>query len=257
MPRKLLLWCSLSAALIVGCLTQSARADVSFQWQNNNISEKEALLASYLADSNVITDFVRVISENFNTEDPLSIVIGSSEGPSYDHEQHAIKLPFSYLENAIKSQVELLDEGDNALNRAIDVVEYTLYHLLGHALVRDSSVDSDEIAQRLSTWIMLTHWPNGAEQWYQDVRVFAEASQKLDGGLEDFWHKHAINASRQREIECWILGYSPDQIEPLLPAVLDSAQRRTECVRAWQELQDHALTILTPLLQSEAKLMPR
>jgi hypothetical protein len=190
-------------------------------------------------------------------EEPLTIVVGSSEGPVYDHEQHAIKLPYVYLESAIKSQTELLEEGDMALDRAIDVVEYTLYHLLGHALVRDSSVDSDEIAEKLSTWIMLEHWPNGGEQWYQDVRVFGEASQKLAGDITDFWHEHSLYAARQRAIECWILGYSPQAYESLFPAVLEPAKRRSRCTQSWHELQESALQILTPLLKDEAKLLHR
>ena len=245
------------SALLVCFLTSSAAADVTFQWQNNNTSEKESLLATYLADSNVITDFVQVISENFEMEEPLTIIVGSSEGPSYDHEQHAIKLPYAYLESAITSQAELLDDGDNAVERAIDVVEYTLYHLLGHALVRDSSVDSDEIAEQLSTWIMLEHWPNGGEQWHRDVSVFSEASQKLSGEVTDFWHEHSVYAARQRTIECWILGHSPQRYEQLFPAVLEPEARRSRCTQSWKELQDSALQILTPLLKDEAKLLPR
>lgn len=238
-------------------LTPIAYADVSFQWQNNNTDEKEALLATYLADSNIITDFVSVVSENFKMEEPLSIIVGSSDGPSYDHESHAIKLPYSYLENAIRAQTELLEEGDVAVDRAIDVVEYTLYHLLGHALVRDSSIDSDEIAQQLSTWIMLQNWPNGGEQWLADVRAFAQASQKLDGNQQEFWHKHALLAARQQELECWILGFSPQLHEPMMPAVLKPEERRKRCVLAWHELEADALNILTPVLQAEAKLLPR
>lgn len=94
--------------------------------------------------------------------------------------------------------------------RGSNEMEYTLYHLLGHLLADDSTPDADEDAEAISSWLMIKHWPAGGEQWFANVQAFARASQLLDGPLSDYWHSHALYKSRQKTLQCWILGSDPD-----------------------------------------------
>ena len=233
--------------------TGTATADISLRWQDGT-AEADSLLADYLIKSNVVTDFVDLVQQNFAFDPALVLIVGAIEGPEYNADGRVLRLPYAFLGRAVETQAKLVEQGEVAIERALDVVEYTLYHLLGHALVSDSSIDADATAEALSTWIMLSNWPNGGEQWLNDLRAFGDASQKLDGPLSDIWHEHSLYKIRQDKLECWVLGSDPEAYETLLPAVLDSANRRTRCVASWQSLQQESRARLEDLLLTSAPL---
>jgi len=96
---------------------------------------------------------------------------------------------------------------------------------------------------------------NGAEQLVTNARAFGMVSQKHDGSLDDYWHAHALFANRQREMECWALGYNRQTVEPLLPAVLEPLLRIEKCENAWQELDEQVRGLLHEQLREKAPLI--
>ncbi|MEE9320128.1 MAG: DUF4344 domain-containing metallopeptidase [Granulosicoccus sp.] len=244
-------------SIVCFCLgTLPASADVSLRWQDIT-DNAQPELAAYLADSNIISDFVELVDKGFTFDEPLLLVIGADSGPEFDVEKHAIKLPYSYLERAIRTQNELVDDGEEALalHRALDVVEYTLYHLLGHALVHEDSEDTDATAEAISTWLMLSYWPNGSEQWFEDTLAFSDASMKLDGPLSDYWHSHALYRIRRDTLRCWMLGKDPDRIETLMPAIVDTAEQLTRCESSWQKLDRQVVELIGSVLAPDTPLV--
>lgn len=239
-------------------------ADVSLRWNADALGDEAAssnkiitpILADYLAQSNVISDFVSMLDDAFVLDELELVEIGAESGPVYDLESKAIRMPFGYLERAIRTQAQLVDEDQEvvAIDRALDVVEYTLYHLLGHALAGDESVDADSTAEALSTWIMLSYWPNGAEQWFQDTLAFSDASIKLDGPLDDYWHEHSLYKIRRDTLRCWILGKDPVNVIDLMPAVLDPEERKARCIQSWQKLDRQARELLGDRLAPDSSL---
>ena len=236
--RQSLLWLSL-LGLILGPLlampVSAKEARGAIQWLEP-VSDIEELTQKALQQSNIVTDFAELVAREFDIGSGLSIIVGGQGTPRYDETNNSLRLPYSYLVAAVQAQSELLESREQALASGMDMVEYTLYHELGHILAGDMSVDADASAEDIATWVMLTHWPNGGEQWFVAVDAFARASQLLDGPLSDYWHSHSLYKSRQREINCLILGLDPERYERLLPAVLEPQTRREQCVGAWQEL---------------------
>lgn len=235
------------------------------RWQAAE-SDVDRALANYLADSNIVSDLLVLASANLALDPPLAISIGSgldgSRAPSYSPEERRIRLPYAYFEDAIGAQATLgeaspdedaVEEGQ-AVRRALAMIEYTLYHLLGHALVDDADPSADAAAEAVSSWLMLSGWPNGAEQWLVASRAFAAASQRLDGPLEDYWHSHALYRINERTHACWALGADPERIEPLLPASLEPAERRERCARSWQRLDARVRQMLDGVLAADAPL---
>ena len=258
------LWLALFAGFSTSLLS-NAQADAELRWVPGE-SALEQQLAAYLTDSKIVSDIVVLLDENFELDTPLIITVGSSLDalgiPTYSSEDRRIRLPYAYLEKAIRAQAELVEgttpdadpaQGD-AVRRAMDLVEYTIYHLVGHALVDEASTDADDRAEAISSWLMITAWPNGPEQWLQDVQAFADASQKLDGSLDDYWHSHALYKGREDTLSCWALGADPDRIEPLLPAVTDPFERRAQCARSWARLDDEMRLLLDPVMKTSAPL---
>lgn len=234
-------------------LALPVRAEISIQWQSSD-NGIDPILSDYLIDSKVVTDFVDLIEKNFEFQPPLTLVLGTDEGPDYRSDVRTLRFPYQYLARAVETQAELVESREEALRRAIDVVEFTLYHMLGHAVLNDGSESGDAIAELIATWIMINAWPNGGEQWFEDTLAFSDASQKLDGPLEDYWHAHAVYRQREALINCLVLGADPDRFERLLPAVLDNETRRATCESAWQRAGQQVLFFLDPMLREDAPL---
>ncbi len=234
-------------------------ADASAQWKPTK-NEVPPLAQRVLESSNIVSDLLELINQNFNnTEqfpvDRLRIVLGSGGAPTANLDTLTLSLPYEYLNNAISGHAELEETQEAALKRGIDTVEYTLYHLLAHVISKDLSPDNDDTAEAISSWLMIKAWPNGGEQWFENAQAFGRASQLLDGPLEDYWHAHSLYKSRNKIINCWILGSNPGKHEALLGSILDPVKRRNDCTHAWQKLNRSMQELLMPLLKPESELL--
>jgi len=224
----------------------------------------EQQLGRYLTDSQIVTDLVSLMSENFTLEQPLGIIVGSRSDklgvPSYSSEDKSIRLPYAYIESAIRAQSELVVgqsadetvEAGEAVKRAMDMVEYTLYHLFGQALIDDA--DADGMAEAIASWVMISAWPDGAAQWVEDVQAFSDASQRLDGSLDEYWHAHSLYRLREQTLLCWALGAGGKAVEQTLRAVADPVERRERCRLSWVQLDQQMRQLLDPVLKPDAKL---
>ena len=252
----------LARTLAIGALALSlaapAPADVSLRWQQST-SPGDRMLADYLVDSHVISDFVELVSANFAFDKPFVVAVGTSGGPDYDPASNTVRLPYAYIERAVRTQASLLDSGPGgeaeealAVRRALDVVEYTLYHLLGHALAGSGGIEVDELAEGYSTWAMLAYWPDGAAQWREVSTTFARASQRLDGPLSDYWHAHGLFAARERILDCWTIGREPAlaSTSPRKPTEAEALA----CREDWETLDANARRALEGVLLDDAPL---
>ena len=231
----------------------TALADVTAVWQETT----ESLAKQVLERSNIVSDFVQLIDSHFLAESDqfknLSVTISDAPTPTIGDTE--ITLPYSYITGAIVAHAELEETREAALERALDTVEYTLYHLFGHYLAKDKSPDADDTAESLSSWLMIKSFPNGGEQWFENVTAFGRASQLLDGPLSDYWHNHSLYKSRQRKINCWILGSNPEEYERLLKPVLEPEKRRADCIVEWQTLNTQSIELLQSHLQPDSILL--
>lgn len=259
-----LVW-SVFLAIMAICLPATTRAESELRWAPGETT-LEQHLAAYLTDSKIITDLVLLLDANFNLERPIGITVGGKIDergqPSYSAEEQRIRLSYQYIEQAVRAQAELVEgttpddslQPGAAIDRAMDLVEYTLYHLVGHALINDEDSGADDLAEAVSSWLMISGFPNGAAQWINDVRAFSAASRQLDGPADDYWHAHSVYRIRQDIMLCWALGADPDTVEPMLPAVANPLERRAQCARSWQKLDQQMRDLLDPVMKSDAPL---
>ena len=253
-------------------------ADVALRWQDGE-GAAAPLLARYLADSQIVADLIGLVSANFAFEPALVIAVGASSGPEFDPVGNAIRLPHAYLERALRVQAALIEaqepsvEGEEALavRRALGVVEYTLFHLLGHALLGHLPLDralddpagpgtaADTAAVTLASWIMLAHRPDGAERWMRDVDAFERASGwSGEGAGEDYWHRHPLTSAARRELDCLALGRGGGHDGGMRAGGRreDGAARarRDACRARFEALDAGARTALDALLLADAPL---
>ncbi len=234
----------------------TATADATAIWQ----STEDALAKTVLEQSNVVSDFIKLIDDNFiSTADlrlkELKVTIGNDRVPHTNVDATELRLPYRYFTNAIQSHAELEESREAALERAIDTVEFTLYHLFGHLIASDNSSDSDDIAESVSSWLMIKGFSNGGEQWFSDAQAFGRASQLLDGPLEDYWYEHSLYKSRQNTINCWILGSAPKRYANLLKPVLEPEKRTQHCIAEWNKLDSDMQSLLRDNVRSDSSLI--
>jgi len=241
--------------LLLFCAT-TVKADATVNWQDTT----QTLSKQVLQNSNITSDLTDLIDEHFQSTPALDtgnlkITINNARRPAVNAESTEIILPYSYIIASIKAHSELEETKEQALQRGLDMVEYTLYHLFAHLLLREDSEDADDLAEAWSSWLMIKSFPNGAEQWFADSTAFARASQLLDGSVQDYWHAHSLSKSTQRKINCWILGSDTVKYQRLLKPVLDPEERNKRCAIEWQQLDRAARDQLEPYLKPESKLL--
>ncbi|MEM9602122.1 MAG: DUF4344 domain-containing metallopeptidase [Pseudomonadota bacterium] len=213
----------------------SALAAVPVIWLPPDDAE-HTLLLDALKQSGIVQDAASATDTPAAWPEALRIRVGGDGLPRYDVEARSIELPADYLAAAVRAQAEFEVERSDALKRGFDVVEYTLYHLLGHAITGDYDVDNDDIAEAFSTWLMVTSFPNGGEQWLENVHAFGRASQKLDGPLSDYWHRHALFRTREKQLNCLVFGSNIAHFANLYPGLTEAPDAAQGCVEAWQAL---------------------
>lgn len=195
-----------------------------------------------------------MIDENFSFDPPLVLAIGSPTGPEFEREGRMLRLPYTYLTDLLRAYDQLEEDREAALRAALDALEYSLYLLLGQALADRVDVENDAEAEALATWAMVSHWPNGGEQWLDAIDAFGTLGQRSDGTLEQFWHRHALYAKRERELRCLAFGSNPARLADRMPAVADEAERAARCTSAWRRLRREARGSVERLLRQGAPL---
>ncbi len=233
-PRLVTAVCSAFLSL---ALSATALADFEVAWQQP-VDANEALFADALRASGMVADAAALERVPLDWPSDLTLVFGGSGTPNFQREAATITLPYSYLAQAVQAQSQFELERSAALQRGLDTVEFTLYHLLAQALTdpadTERDADLDKLAEHTATWLMVSQFPNGAEQWFVNTEAFARASQRLDGPLTDYWHSHSVYAAREREINCLIVGSDLSLIATLFRGL--DAETAQACAEDWQEL---------------------
>ena len=170
---------------------------------------EQRLFASALRQSGIVDDAATLDRVDLDWPERLTLRLGGTGTPRYEPDTHTVVLPYTYLADATRAQDHFEETRGDAFKRGLDTVEYTLYHLLGHALHGHHDEDRDTDAERAATWLMVSQFPNGGEQWFTNTEAFARASQKLDGPLSDYWHSHGLYKSRERAIN-WCSAATSD-----------------------------------------------
>ncbi len=235
--RKTLLCASLGILL----WPLSALADFAVRWEDAR-DGSEALFAGALRDSGIVEDATAHEQLPLQWPDELTLVLGGDGLPRYDNNTQEIHLPYHYLAQATRAQSHFEESRTAALHRGLDVVEYTLYHLLGHALLGGHDVDNDAEAERLATWLMVTQFMSGGEQWLEDIVAFGRASQRLDGPLEDYWHSHGLSKRGAERLNCLVIGQAPGRYVARYPGLTESPEQAAACESDWTAVQNRIET---------------
>lgn len=227
----------IKAFVLAACLAPTTLlASFEARWQVPKPGTEE-LFAGALRDSGIVKDALKLGTNNLKWPDPLVLAMGGTGLPRYIPATHTVHIPYGYLASAVRAQYNFEESRATALKRGLDVVEYTLYHLLGHALHNNHSVDIDHDVEVVSTWLMVSSFENGGEQWLADIEAFSRASQKLNGPLDDYWHDHGLAKRPAMELNCLVVGSDPQRYLEHYPGLAESPEKTAACAQNWRDLE--------------------
>jgi len=124
-----------------------------------------------------------------------------------------IDMPYAFVaRNLALFRNDLSGESPEVVESAVlDVVEYTLYHELAHALIHLLELPvlghEEDAADDLATLLSIELVENGAEMALAMADMMSlELEQQGDIQAQDFWGDHALNEQRIFRIECLVYG---------------------------------------------------
>jgi len=185
----------------------------------------------------------------------IAIRFEEGDGPYYNPETLAIIINYEFVEyvTALFLQARYVDaDSEEELYSAVlDVIEFILYHEIGHALVHMLDLPitgkEEDAVDALATVILTEFVDGGAEILLTAADVFALAAESETEFEEaDFWDEHSLDIQRFYSIICWVYGSNPEQYAQLIVEEGIDEERAVSCPDEYAQKVYSWLTLLSP-----------
>ena len=214
---------------------------------------------------------VQTLNDSFDIPHDVRIILGGEEGPLYDPETLEILIPHDFLISGFErhlaaveddlaesqanpySEEPELDAHDIARDIMLDVLEHTLYHEAGHALIDLLELPvvgrEEDAVDVLATLMVLGLYPEGGEIALNAAFDFVLLEWE-EGGIheEDLRGEHSLDSQRSHAISCLVLGSNPDRYSDLVQDFgIDGTER---CADEFHRQRDNWFALLGDSLKS-------
>lgn len=213
----------------------------------------EVLVRAWLRRSGVVADFVDVVREEFRLPRRIRLEFGSDDGPLYDPSARLIQIPYTFIID-VDARIAALSPDTPVPERddiVAGVLEHTLYHELGHALVdvldlRLVEAEEDGV-DTLATVLMIESFVDGDLAVLDAMEDFY-ALDELEGGEVPltYFAEHSLDIDRYESGLCLVYGSDP----PAHPDLLEELgeRRASACVSTWRSALKRWNRRLAPVL---------
>ncbi|MBF0424051.1 MAG: hypothetical protein HQL73_13785, partial [Magnetococcales bacterium] len=183
---------------------------------------------------------VNNLQASFTLPHTLVIHFGEDDGPRYLPDHFEIRIPYGFVAEiaATMARQQSKEGGSSVKTDTLDVVEWVLYHELGHAFidVYDLPVlgKEEDAADALATLLAIRLVENGG-------RIALTAADLLTRIAADrghttqtvFWSEHSLDRQRFFQVICWVYGSDTAVFAPLAASGTISRQRAQRCTDAF------------------------
>jgi len=199
----------------------------------------------------------KLINNEFILPTPLTIVLGSDDGPLFDSETGKIDIPYFYI-SEIKDRFRAIQynkkTGLSELDATMDTLLHTLFHEFAHVLffMYDLPVTGreEDAADGLATLLLIELFENGQEIVLSAADQFDLMDQEIKNlDEQDFWDEHSLDAQRYYTALCHVYGSSPDQYEDLLQNAGMPEEKAEQCIEEYENLSRSWFALLDPHLR--------
>jgi hypothetical protein len=207
-------------------------------------------IAELLFHSGRLRGLVEVLDREVALPTDVTIRFADEDGPLYDPRRREIVVDYTFVEKTgrLLESVDYADKPGDLRAFVVQVVEFVLYHEIGHALIDLLELPvlgrEEDAVDTIATLLLLQLVPDGNLVALTAADLHAiESLGARSLTSEDFWGEHLLGIQRFAHIVCLVYGSDPQRHEPLLrrhPALRD---RSGDCVddydgqlRAWKRL---------------------
>ena len=202
---------------------------------------------------------VEGLNENFRLPRDITIVFETlpkgDTSPYYDPNDGNIHIPYEFLYETLGVFLELGSGDEEAIDEAVDVLEFVVYHEVGHALVDALNIPitgrEEDAVDGLAASILIGVVEQGtgtvltAADWFAGLSAF--------GGdtivAEQFADVHSLDDQRFYSLLCWVYGSDPDRHAGLVKRGDLPRSRALGCNEEFIQNVESWLKLLDPWLK--------
>ena len=214
----------------------------------------ERHVASLLNDAALLSDFATFVNGTLLLPERLTLEFGGSDGPLYDPAKSQIVVPYEfvdYTQKLFRQGVEKIEQEElDAVS--LDVLEHTLYHELGHALVDMLELPivgkEEDAVDGLATILLIESFEEGSDVVASVADMFY-LEDEASGEDVSFWDDHSLDIQRFYNTLCLVYGSDPENNADLVEDIEMDEERLEQCPYDYEQQLQSWLKLLKPHLR--------
>ncbi|MCB0662389.1 MAG: hypothetical protein KDC24_06595 [Saprospiraceae bacterium] len=205
-----------------------------------------------LADRSRIIDMLNDLNSFLALPYNINIHFQDNEGPYYY--QGNIMMNYGFLNHvySVFNEAGYIETQED-LDMILDVVEFVLYHEIGHALVEAYAIPitgKEEDAVDGLASVLISEVLEDPEMALVVADLFALQDEQVEEFEEaHFWDEHSLDAQRYYNILCWFYGSNPEQYQSVIEEEGLAQQRAVRCPGEYQQLFNSWGRLLAPYIK--------
>lgn len=232
---------------------------------------EHASVVALLTENRIGEDVARVINDLGILPADVIIHFGTEEGPQYAPPVSGpaeIHFPYDFVHELRRLfSRNGYAEGRESLDRAtLDVVQHTLFHELGHAIIAMRHMDTEggeeDAVDSLATILLIESYENGGDIALSAADAFSYLASEEDSTEQPPHHnatahkrvvhnsarltaaldEHSMNENRYETIACLVYGSAPERYEFLARDLGLSAQDAENCTETYAKQSEYWFT---------------
>jgi len=191
----------------------------------------------------------------------IIFVFGAEEGPLYDSETREILMPDDFTLEIMQRFInaKYVSTEEQLFEVTMDVIEHTLYHELGHALVDVLEIPitgkEEDAVDSMATMLVILTNKEGGEIALSAADLFDLEGEDIKGFTdEDFWDEHSLDFQRFYNTVCMIYGSDSNKYKYLIEELEITSGRAALCVDDFFRENKSWGTLLRPHLKNKTLL---
>lgn len=237
-------------------VTLPALANGKFKFERiHSITEQQELISYVDRESKIV---IERMNNYLIVPEDVTFVFGADDGPLYDPETHEILMPDEFTIEVMQrfKDASYVQTTEELFNVTIDVIEHTLYHELGHALIELLQIPvvgkEEDAVDSLATMLVILTNKNGEEVALSAADLFDLEGEDTEELTEiDFWGEHSLDFQRFYNTVCLIYGSQPDRYTFLIEELHITEDRADLCIDDYQRENRSWGKLLKPYLKDK------
>jgi len=237
-------------------LNGPALAEGEFKFSRDKSIDPEYPILNFVERESKV--LVKRMNQIIRVPEDVSFIFGADDGPLYDSETHEILMPDDFTLDVMERFVNAnyVEEENELFEVTMDVIEHTLYHELGHALVELLQIPvtgkEEDAVDSLATMLVIISHDHGGEVALSAADLFDLEGEDINEFTdEDFWGEHSLDFQRFYNTICFIYGSEPEKYQYLIKE-LDIAEDRAElCIADYHRQYQSWAKLLRPYLKDK------